>query len=186
MPLLRRLSCRAQDTKSKSYHKSKTWGRVMRVIRRVFRRIISWIRFRTYRRYHVINTGLKPGWRSFPEVALFALFKEFLRRWEETREKVDFTTFDNYKLAYEELEEAAFYWKVRPELEAISTAALDEWFDYLPDKDWKTRFNGSPAQTPDNRERFLRDRSVAYDRELYELDRYYCTVLIKNWHHIDW
>ena len=146
----------------------------MRVIRRVFRRIISWIRFRTYRRYHVINTGLKPGWRSFPEVALFALFKEFLRRWEETKEIVDFTTFDDYKRAYEELEEAAFYWKTRPELEAIRTAALDEWFDYLP------------ARTPDNRERFLRDRGVAYGSELYELDRYYCTVLIKNWHYIDW
>jgi|LWDU01.1.fsa_nt_gi hypothetical protein len=35
---------------------------------------LDWVRYRTYNRYHRINTGLKPGWNDVPEQMLFVNF----------------------------------------------------------------------------------------------------------------
>lgn len=54
---------------------------IMRVVLRSYRRFknnftncVYWVRHRTTDRYHVVNTGLRPGWHDFDQRLLFTSF----------------------------------------------------------------------------------------------------------------
>lgn len=96
-------------------------------LKRVPRNIKYWIAHRTYDKYHIVKTGMKPGycdtvWR-LPYV-IFTLNEEFVEK-ELAADIVDWTYTPEDKQTYLELIQAYAFWKQFKDFEPYGDVKLD-------------------------------------------------------------
>jgi len=82
-------------------------------------------RFHPHHRYHVLRTGLKPGYHEFDTVILYAMFERFCSEYPYTKQ----TVLLDGKIE-SELDRLYKWWKEeRPSAEKVLEDTLNTWHD---------------------------------------------------------
>lgn len=123
--------------------------RYVNPVRWKYRKLVDWIRYRTTDRYHVVKTGLEPGYAEKSEIMLyvnFTLLKDYVevdlaRRWLHTDEEKQ-SWYSKYVPSYH-----LFFPFRRPDL----GIKYLEWASTLDDPTLPT-YEQSPAQAEYARE----------------------------------
>jgi hypothetical protein len=92
----------------------KVWWRKIRLTLPPFiKNIERWIAYRTYDKYHIVKTGLKPGYRDITwrlPCAMFTLIEEFVE-YESASDIVDWDASIGDKQAYLDIMRTYKFWK---------------------------------------------------------------------------
>jgi hypothetical protein len=95
---------------------------------RVSHDLIWWVRHRTVNRYHIIETGLKPGWWDTDTRLLhaaFTLLENFVES-EKPFKRTEYNVEDVDREFANEIHSLYIWWKHRKKIDIIYLNAIDE------------------------------------------------------------
>lgn len=102
---------------------------------RLFRGVINWFRYRTTRRYFLVNTGLEPNYYDVDTRMLhacFSLLVDFVEK-EKPEESIDWQADESHSMAWNEISYLYLWWtstrNLRKDPLDYSYSSIDGWMN---------------------------------------------------------